>query len=349
TTTEVPPTRYRPTRIPSRLQKDLDEHINKLLAAGRIVESDTPWLHNTVLVKKKDGSLRVCLDFRPLNAITVPDYYPLPRIEDLLERAAGKRDYTSFDLASGYMQLLLSPESQAKCGWATHRGIYQFVYLPFGLRNAGAYFCRAMSRILTGLDDNCLAYLDDIIVFDSTFEGHLQSLRKVLERFRTFNIKVSGKKLTSIAQPKITFLGHEISGATYAPAERNIKAIRDLPTPTSVKAVKGFLGMANFFRKFVKDFASIAAPLHSLCKDKVPFHWGEAQATAFSRLKDALTSKPCLAFPQDKEFILHTDGSKTAVGAALLQNQDPSLPPAAIGYFSKTLSPSQQKWSPTHI
>ncbi|PIO59764.1 hypothetical protein TELCIR_18761, partial [Teladorsagia circumcincta] len=172
TTTDVPPSRYRPTRIPSRLQKDLDEHINKLLAAGRIVESDTPWLHNTVLVRKKDGSLR--------------------------------------------------------------------------------------------------------------------SLRKVLERFRIFNIKVSAKKLTSVAQSTITFLGHELSGSTYTPAERNIKAIRDIPTPTSVRAVKGFLGMANFFRKFVRNFASIAAPLYALCKDKTPFHWGEAQATAFTRLKEIL-------------------------------------------------------------
>ncbi|PIO75646.1 hypothetical protein TELCIR_02294 [Teladorsagia circumcincta] len=184
-----------------------------------------------------------------------------------------------------------------------------------------------MSRILSGLDNNCLAYLDDIIVFDSDFETHIQSLRKVLERFRIFNIKVSGKKLTHIAQSKITFLGHEISGSTYSPAERNIKAIRDIQIPTSVKAVKGFLGMANFFRKFIKDFASIAAPLYALCKDKTPFQWGDAQATAFARLKDALISKPCLAFPQDKEFILHTDGSKSAVGAALLQHQDPALPP----------------------
>ncbi|PIO66570.1 reverse transcriptase [Teladorsagia circumcincta] len=256
TTTEVPPSRYRPTRIPARFQKELDDHINKLLKSGRIVESDTPWLHNTVLVKKKDGSLRVCLDFRPLNDITIPDRYPLPRIEDLLERVAGKRYYTSFDLASGYMQLLLAPESQAKCGWATHRGVYQFVYLPFGLRNAGAYFCRAMSRILAGLDDNCLAYLDDIIIFDNDFESHLCSLRKVLDRFRTFNIKVSGKKLTSIAQSKITFLGHEITGSCYAPAERNISAIRDLPAPTSVRAVKGFLGMANFFPQIREGFCN---------------------------------------------------------------------------------------------
>ncbi|PIO56570.1 reverse transcriptase, partial [Teladorsagia circumcincta] len=312
TTTEIPPSRYRPVRIPAKFQKELDDHINKLLAAGRIVESDTPWLHNTVLVKKKDGSLRVCLDFRPLNDITVPDHYPLPRIEDLLVRVAGKQFYTSFDLASGYMQLLLSPESQAKCGWATHRGIYQFVYLPFGLRNAGAYFCRAMSRILAGLDDNCLAYLDDIIVFDQNFESHMQSLRKVLERFRIFNIKISGRKLTSIAQTSITFLGHEISSDSYRPAERNIKAIQDMPPPSSTKAVKAFLGMTNFFRKFIKDFALIAAPLYALCKDKVPFSWGEPQARAFSQLKEALTSRPCLAFPHDKEFVLHTDGSKIA-------------------------------------
>ncbi|PIO75334.1 hypothetical protein TELCIR_02628 [Teladorsagia circumcincta] len=163
TTTDSPPTRFRPPRIPVKFQKELDDHINKLLKAGRIVESDTPWVHNTVLVKKKDGTLRVCLDFRPLNEVTIPDHYPLPRIEDLLVKVAGNRYYATLDLASGYMQLRMTPQSQEKCGWATHRGIYQFVYLPFGLRNAGAYFCRAMARILSGLDDHCLAYIDDII------------------------------------------------------------------------------------------------------------------------------------------------------------------------------------------
>ncbi|WKY10534.1 hypothetical protein Q1695_002697 [Nippostrongylus brasiliensis] len=180
TTTEVPPTRYRPTRIPARFQKELDEHINKLLRAGRIVESDTPWVHNTVLVKKRDGSLRVRLDFRPLNDITIPDHYPLPRIEDLLVKVAGNQFYTTLDLASGYMQLLLSPDAQAKCGWATHRGVYQFVYLPFVLRNAGAYFSRAMAKILAGLEGKSLVYLDDIIIFSADFESHLEALRKVL-------------------------------------------------------------------------------------------------------------------------------------------------------------------------
>ncbi|PIO58085.1 reverse transcriptase [Teladorsagia circumcincta] len=178
TTTDIPPNRHRPPRVPLKFQKELDEHINKLLKAGRIVESDTPWVHNTVLVKKKDGSLRVCLDFRPLNEVTIPDHYPLPRIDDILAKIAGHKYYTTLDLASGYMQLLLSPESQVKYGWVTHRGIYQFVYLPFGLKNAGAYFSRAMSRILAGLEENCLAYLDDIVVFDKDFPSHLESLRK---------------------------------------------------------------------------------------------------------------------------------------------------------------------------
>ncbi|KAK6762903.1 hypothetical protein RB195_023562 [Necator americanus] len=145
TTSETPPSRFRPPRIPVKFQKELDEHINKLLRAGHIVESDTPWIHNTVLVKKKDGSLRVCLDFRPLNKITIPDHYPLLRIEDILAKIAGHKYYTTLDLASGYMQFLLSPERQEKCGWATHHGVYQFVYLPFGLKNAGAYFSRFLS------------------------------------------------------------------------------------------------------------------------------------------------------------------------------------------------------------
>ncbi|CAJ0595735.1 unnamed protein product [Cylicocyclus nassatus] len=350
TTTETPPHRFRPTRIPVKFQKELDAHINKLLEAGRIKESDTPWVHNTVLVKKRDGSLRVCLDFRPLNEITVPDYYPLPRIEDILQKVAGHKFYTSLDLASGYMQLLLSPESQTKCGWATHRGIYQFVYLPFGLKNAGAYFCRAMSRILAGLEENCLAYLDDIVVFNKDFPSHLNSLRKVLLRFRDFNIKISGKKLVDIARARVTFLGHEISGDNYYPCDRNLQALKNLPVPSSPKEVKRFIGMANFFRKFIQNFAEIAAPLYELTKDKVKFVWTSRQQEAFQELRDKLLAKPCLCFPQDKDFILHTDGSQTAVGAALLQqahHDDKTL--VAVGYFSKGLSDSQREWSPTHI
>uniref|UniRef100_A0A7I4XWY3 RNA-directed DNA polymerase n=1 Tax=Haemonchus contortus TaxID=6289 RepID=A0A7I4XWY3_HAECO len=345
TTTDVPPHRYRPPRVPLKFQKELDEHINRLLRAGRIVESDTPWVHNTVLVKKKDGSLRVCLDFRPLNEVTIPDHYPLPRIDDILSKISGHKYYTTLDLASGYMQLLLSPESQEKCGWITHRGIYQFVYLPFGLKNAGAYFCRAMSRILAGLEDNCLAYLDDIVVFDKDFPSHLASLRKVFHRFRLHNIKASGKKLTEIARSKINFLGHELSGHRYSPADRNIRAIRDFPTPTTIKEVKSFVGMANFFRKFIANFALIASPLYALLKDKAQFMWGIEQEEAFQRLKQLLTSEPCLAFPQDKEFFLHTDGSQLAVGAALFQTcfESPTQL-AAVGYFSKALSDSQPRW-----
>ncbi|CAJ0604217.1 unnamed protein product [Cylicocyclus nassatus] len=349
TTTNIPPTRFRPPRIPVKFQKELDEHINKLLRAGRIVESDTPWIHNTVLVKKRDGSLRVCLDFRPLNEITIPDHFPLPGIEDILAKISGHRYYTTLDLASGYMQLLLSPESQEKCGWATHRGIYQFVYLPFGLKNAGAYFSRAMSRILAGLEDNCLAYLDDIVVFNSDFPSHLSTLRKVFYRFRIYNIKASGKKLSEIARTTITFLGHEISGRSYSPAERNLRAIQDFPTPTSIKEVKAFVGMANFFRKFIPNFSLIATPLYALLKANAKFTWEAAQKEAFSRLKTCLLSKPCLAFPQDKEFFLHTDGSQVAVGAALFQQASDSDHLVAVGYFSKALSDSQRKWSPTHI
>ncbi|VDO20694.1 unnamed protein product [Haemonchus placei] len=206
-----------------------------------------------------------------------------------------------------------------------------------------------MARILGGLEGNCLVYLDDIIVFDKDFESHLNSLRKVFKRFRLYNIKASGKKLTEIARSKITFLGHEISCSVYCPAERNIRAIRDRPRPRTVKDIKGFIGMANFFRKIIKGFAAIPSPLYDLCKGKAKFEWTPDQEKAFTSIKEALISRPCLAFPRDCEFILHTDGSKVAVGAALLQQQEDSSKLAAVGYFSKTLSESQRKWSPTHI
>ncbi|XGW24300.1 hypothetical protein V3C99_006025 [Haemonchus contortus] len=200
------------------------------------------------------------------------------------------------------MQLLLSLDTQEKCGWATHRRIYQFVYLPFSLKNAGAYFSRAMSRILAGLEVNCLAYLEDIVVFDRDFPSHLQSLRKVFYRFRLYSVKVSGRKLTEIARPRINFLGHEISGSSYTPAKKNVRAIREFPSPSSTKAVKGFVGMANFFRKFIPKFASVASPLYALLKGKAKFVWGPEQEGAFQQLKSLQTSKPCLAFPQDKNF-----------------------------------------------
>ncbi|EYB82589.1 hypothetical protein Y032_0356g3360 [Ancylostoma ceylanicum] len=178
------------------------------------------------------------------------------------------------------MQLLLSSESQAKCGWATHRGIYQFVYLPFGLRNAGAYFRRAMSRILAGLEGICLAYLDDIIVFDNDFDSHLRSLRKVLERFRVFNIKASGKKLTGIAQSKITFLGHEISGNSYASADRNISVSQNLPTP---KRSEAFLAWLTPLASSYEASPSSWPHCTSCAKKTLPFN-GDLPKTRLSPL-----------------------------------------------------------------
>lgn len=347
TTTENPPAKFRNPRIPIKFQKEVEDHINKLLKAGRIVESNTPWVHPSVIVPKKNGSLRICLDLRSTNEVTIPDHFPLPRIDDLLAKVSGSKYFTSIDCASGYLQLKLSEKAQKKCGWITHVGVYEFVYLPFGLKNAGAYFSRTMSRILSGLQENCLFYLDDICIFTQTFEEHLKAIRTVFERFRTFKIKASGRKLTEIARSSIVFLGHEISGSGYKPANRNIEAIEKMPRPTNTKQVKCFLGMANFFRKFVNGFAKIASPLYEITREKVPFHWGSEQEASFRAIKGLLSKKPILGFPQDKEFILYTDGSQQAVGGALLQENNNSL--CAIGYFSKTLSDSQKKWSATHI
>lgn len=349
TTTEQPPSKFRHARIPWKFQKEVEQHINKLLEAGRIRESTTPWVHPSVVVPKKNGSLRICLDLRSTNLVTVPDHFPLPRIDDLIAKVSGNRFFTSIDCASGYLQLKLSDAAARKCGWITHQGVYEFAYLPFGLKNAGAYFSRAMSKILSGLQDNCLFYLDDICVFSKTFPEHLDTLQKILERFRTFKLKISGKKFKEIARSKIVFLGHEISGNGYWPADRNLKSLKELQTPKTTRDVKRFLGMANFFRKFVPGFAKMATPLNELTTEKAKFQWGPSQNTAFEAIKSVLLSKPCLQFPADKEFILFTDGSKQAVGAALMQQSYPDQGLSAVGYFSKSLSASQQKWSPTHI
>ncbi|VDK78185.1 unnamed protein product [Cylicostephanus goldi] len=175
-------------------------------------------------------------------------------------------------------------------------------------------------------------------------------MRKVFERFRTFDIKISAKKFKEITRSSITFLGHEITKSSYCPGTRNVKAILDCPAPKTAKEVKRFVGMANFFRKFIPHFAKTAAPLNDLTKEGSAFAWTSTHQKAFESLKTSLSSKRCLAFPQDKDFILHTDGSQIAVGAVLMQEQTESKTDiAVIGYFSKTLSESQRRRSPTHI
>ncbi|EGT45949.1 hypothetical protein CAEBREN_01577 [Caenorhabditis brenneri] len=344
TNTEVP-VRARPYRVPVKYQAELEKHINSLIKSGRITESNTPWTSPIVLVKKKNGSLRVCLDFRRLNDVTIPDNFPLPRIDAILERVGGSKYFTSMDMANGYLQLRLDPSSSYKCGFITETKVYAYTHLPFGLKSAASYFQRALKTVLAGLEDDALVYIDDILVFSKTFEQHLLSLRKVLDRFRSFNLKASPKKC-EFAKTSITFLGHEISQNSYAPNKANVDSIAAFPVPSNINEVRRYVGMAGFFRKFIPNFSEIAEPLTRLTRKNTSFEWNSAQQEAFETLRTALISEPILGFPDyDKPFHIFCDASAVAQGAALMQTRpDSEKEFTAIAYASRTLSDPETRW-----
>uniref|UniRef100_A0A914P206 Reverse transcriptase domain-containing protein n=1 Tax=Meloidogyne incognita TaxID=6306 RepID=A0A914P206_MELIC len=289
-TTSEEPVASRPHRVPFKYRDELQKHIDQLLASGVMIESDTPWVSNIVLVQKKDGGLRPCIDFRKLNEVTVPDHFPLPRLETILEKVGNCRYYTSLDLASGYLQIKLSERASRKCGVITEDKIYQMVNLPFGLKNATSAFARIMAHVLTSLE-NVIAYVDDILIFTKSenFDEHIGSLRGVFERFRRFNLKLSPKKCT-FASDHMEFLGFIVNKSGYSPSLRKTETILNLKNPTSVKEVRHVIGMANFFRKHVPNFSTIVEPLTRLTRKEKPFVWGEEQQQAFDECSRTLSN-----------------------------------------------------------
>lgn len=343
TTTEIP-VRGKPYRVPMKFQADLEKQINGLLKSGRITESNTPWVSPIVIVKKKNGSLRVCLDFRKLNEVTIPDNYPLPRIDSIIERVGHMKFFSSLDMANGYLQLRLDGESGYKCGFITENKVFAYTHLPFGLKSAASYFQRALKQVLDGMENEVLLYIDDVLIFNKTFNDHLVALEKVLQRFRQFNLKASPKKCEFVKK-SIVFLGHLINEDNYEPNKANVSAIVGMPTPSNINELRRFIGMTGFFRKFIQGYSEIVQPLNKLTHKDTPFVWTEEHQAAVNELKAILTNKPILCYPDyDKEFHCFTDASGVAQGAVLMQ-----LKPGetnvyqAIAYASRTLSQAETR------
>ncbi|GBM53776.1 Retrovirus-related Pol polyprotein from transposon 297 [Araneus ventricosus] len=269
---------------------------------GIIEESSGPWTSPIVLVKKKDGSTRFCVDYRKLNEITKKDSYPLPRVDDTLDALNGSQWFTTLDLKSGYWQVEIRPEDREKTAFTTGRGLWQFKVMPFGLYNAPATFERLMETVLRGLSsESCLVYLDDIIIVGRTFEEYLNNLPE--------GVKSDPEK---------------------------IKAVVDWARPETVHDLRSFLGLCTYYRRFLNNFFTIARPLHKLTEAKSNFNWTEECEKSFNSLKQALTSSPILTYPRtDKDFILDTDASNEGIGALLSQNIGNEE--RVIAYFSKSL------------
>ena len=345
-TGDARPIRVPPRRIPHHQRQTVREEVQAMLEADIIEPSNSPWCAPIVLVKKKDGTMRFCIDYRRLNQETKRDVFPLPRCDDILEAMAGAAFFTHLDLVRGYWQVGVAEESKEKTAFSTPEGHFQFKRMPFGLTNAPATFQRAMNSILNGLNwQDCLVYLDDVIVFASSLPEHNRRLESVLQRLEGAGVKLNASKCHFL-QERATILGHVVSRDGVSTDPEKIKAIMEFAVPRDVSTLRAFLGCAGYYRHFVPNFADIAAPLYNLERKETSFQWTKECQDSFDALKYHLTSSPCLAYPRfDLPFIVDTDASDTGVGAVLSQVQNGEE--RVIAYAAKSLTKAQRNYSTT--
>jgi len=340
-----------PVRQPLRRQPltqlaVIDSQIDVMLANDVIERSYSDWASNVVMVTKRDGGVRFCIDYRHLNTKTKKDSYPLPLISECLDVLGGSQWYSTIDLRSGYFQLAIHPKDRHKTAFLTRRGSWQFKRLAFGLTGSPASFSRMMGLVMAGLNFAiCLIYLDDIIIFAADLDTHLERLTQVLDRLAEANLKLKPSKCF-LLQRRVLFLGHIVSGEGVETDPAKIEAVQDWPTPKKLREVRGFLGLCSYYRKFVPDFAQIARPLHDLTKKEVKFTWTDECEQAFQKLKKKLTEAPILALPTDEDmYILDTDASLESIGAVLSQVQ--SGEEKVICYGSRVCSPAEKNYDVT--
>ena len=292
------PIRQYPRRLPFHYRGEVEKQVKDMLQQGVVQPSTSPWASPVVLVKKKDGSYRFCVDYRKLNLVTEQDAHPLPRVDDLLDSLNGNCLFSTLDLRSGYWQVSMSPEDKQKTTFITPHGLYEFLRMPYGLCTAPATFARALGIILSGLSyDICLCYFDDVIIFSKTIDEHCQRLTTVLQRFRDHGLRVKVSKC-SFGADNVIYLGHSISSNGVHTDPAKIKAVQGLTYPTNLEQLRSFLGLAGYYRKFIPTFASVASPLTELTKKDVAFLWSPLHQASFLQLKDYLCSAPVLAYLQ---------------------------------------------------
>jgi hypothetical protein len=323
---------------------EIKRQIQELLQKGHIRPSSSPCGSPIVLVQKKDGTWRLCIDYRALNKIIVQNRYPIPWIDDLLDQLKGEKYFSKIDLKSGYHQVPIEPSDVWKTAFKSKEGLFEWLVMPFGLTNAPATFMRLMDDILRPFTNSfVVVYLDDILIFSQTWEEHLHHIRQVLQTLRQHKLCANLEKCT-FGITQVQYLGYIIDerGVHVDPAK--IQVIRDWPAPTTLTELHSFLGLANFYRRFVLGFSHITWPLSQVTKGgaKEKFFWSESQQKAFGELKHRLCSAPVLTLPDlQQPFEIETDASDYAIGAVLTQHGHP------VAYHSETLSDTVRKY-PTY-
>jgi hypothetical protein len=312
--------------------KEIQRQVQDLLDRGYVRESLSPCSVPVILVPKKDGSWRMCVDCRAINNITIRYRHPIPRLDDMLDELSGSKIFSKVDLRSGYHQIRMKLGDEWKTAFKTKFGLYEWLVMPFGLTNAPSTFMRLMNEVLRPfIGKFVVVYFDDILIYSTCLSEHLDHLRAVFDALRAARLFGNLEKCTFCTE-RVSFLGYVVTPQGIEVDEAKVHAIQSWPTPSTVTQVRSFLGLAGFYRRFVKDFSTIAAPLHELTKKGVSFHWGQPQEDSFALLKDKLTHAPLLQLPDfGKTFELECDASGVGIGAVLMQGSKP------VAYFSEKL------------
>ena len=325
----------------------LEKELNDLKEKDFIQESFSEYASPVVMVKKKDGSIRFCIDFRQLNRSTRKDSYPLPRISEVLDTLSGAKIFSTLDLKSGYHQIEMYPPDMPKTAFITQFGLYEWKVMPMGLCNAPGTFQRVMDTIMSGLSwKSVLVYLDDLIIFAKDYQEHFERINEVFARLLGARLKLSPKKCHFL-QRKIYYLGHIIEDGKISPDPAKTHLIDTYPVPKNLKEVRSFTALVSYYRKYIKNFAQIAKPLSCLLEKNAKFNWTDDCQRAFDTLRLALSERTQLTLPDfSKPFQLACDASAVAVGAVLSQvGEDGKEYP--IAFASKVLSKTERNWSVT--
>lgn len=330
-----------------RLTKDeentLKQTLNDLLTAGFIRESESTQGAPTIFVKKKEGGMRLCIDYRALNRITKKNLYPLPRIDELIDQLGQATYFTKLDLQSGYYQIPMEENDIEKTAFRTKFGLFEFTVMPFGLKNAPATFQKTMNKILEGfLQKFVIVYLDDILIYSKDLKQHYCHLRMVLKALESNNFYYKISKC-QFAKTELPYLGFIISKGGAKTDPTKVKAIRDWPTVQNKQQIQSFMGLVNFYRRFIPKFADIAEPIVKLTRKVAIFEWDESREAAFQYLKELLTTAPILKYPDlSNLFRVETDASQFSVGGVLLQEAHGSWLP--VSYHLRGLTPAERNY-----
>ena len=348
-TGDAKPICQKPYRVEFKNRHVIEEEIEKMLSIDLIEPAVSPWASPVVLIPKPDGSIRFCVDFRKVNAVTVRDSFPLPRIDDIIPQLGKKKFFVGLDLASGYWQVPISNDhdSKNKTTFTCHVGTFRFKYMPFGGVNCPATFQRLMQQVLgPQYNKTVFCYLDDILVTGETWLELTQELKVVFQKLREAHLKLKLKKC-EWGKSKIEYLGHLLDHDGYSPKEKKVQAILDRKPPKTLKELRALIGAFGFYAKFIPHYTDLMRPLHHLLKHNAVSEWSDECEAAHQKLKKAITEAPVLAFPdQKKPFNLYTDASAEAIGAVLAQVQDDGIE-HPLAYYSKALTKSEMNYSNT--